>query len=635
MTRKVRFDAFEADLCSGELRKHGLKIKLHDQPFQILAHLLERPGEIVTRAELRQKLWPADTFVDFDVGLNSAIKRLRDALGDSAEKPRYIETVPRHGYRFINAVECIPSAPPDELSVHTERLTEPLPEALTPHRRTKIWIAAVTLVGTLAVLVGLNIGGLRQRFHRTSAPSRIQSLAVLPLENMSGDPNQEYFADGMTEALITDLGKIGGIRVISRTSAMHYKGTRKTLPEIARELSVDAVVEGAVQRSGDQVRITAQLIDASSDRHLWSESYERDFRDVLALQSEVARDIGSEIRVKLTLQEKARLASSRPIAPEAQEAYMKGRYELNRNTRESLEKSLGYFQQAIQKDPDFAQAWAGLSDVYFALGLYGLWPREASLQKLKEAAEKAVELDDTLSDAHVSLASATGSDKEMHQAILLDPNNARAHLYQGRWLLVHGQTDEAIAEVKLAQQLDPLNPLLRNNAGVTLYFAGRYDEAIEQFQQVSDPDLNSGRRHRFLADIYERKGMQKEAVAEYATALKFGGEEDLAARVQRRYVSSGYSEAKKTFLLGEIRDGEKRAKGVALPGNAVWIAEHAVWIAGDYAILGENDKAFEWLDKALQQNSRGIQLIKLDDRFAGVQSDPRFQELLRRLGIPP
>ena len=635
LPRRLRFGHFELNLRTAEIYKDGKRIKLQEQPYQVLALLVERAGDLVSREELRKKLWPNDTFVDFDHGVNIAINKLRDALGDSTEKPRFIETLPRRGYRFIVPVESIPYPVHQDLTDHIERATQQLPEALAPRRPTKVWIAAGALGGLLAVLVGLNIDGLRQRFHRTSAPSRIQSVAVLPLENMSGDPNQEYFADGMTEALITDLGKIGGIRVISRTSAMHFKGTRKTLPEIARELNVDAVVEGAVLRSGNQVRITAQLIEASSDRHLWAESYERDFRDVLTLQSEVARDIAIEIRVKLTPQEKARLASSRPIDPEAQEAYMKGRYELYRNTRESLEKSLEYFQQAVRKAPDFAQAWAGLSDVYFAS-----WPGEASQQKLKEAAEKAVELDETLSDAHVSLADATsltdatGADEELKRAILLDPNNARAHLYHGRHLLIFGQIDEAIAEVKRALQLDPLNSPLKTNAGVTLYFAGRYDEALEQFQQVSDPDLDSRRRHRFLAEIYERKDMQKEAVSEYVTALKFRGEEDLAARVQRRYVSSGYAEAKKTLLWGEIKEGEKRARSGTLPENAVWIRENAVWIAGDYAIQGEKDKAFEWLDRAFDEKGRGILLIKLDDRFSDIQSDPRFLDLLRRMSIP-
>jgi len=307
---------------------------------------------------------------------------------------------------------------------------------------------------------------------------------------------------------------------------------------------------------------------------------------------------------------------------------MKGRYELYRNTRKSLEKSLAYFQQAIQKDPDFAQAWAGLSDAYAFLGGNGLRPRQDSRLKQKEAALKAVELDDTLSDAHISLFDAGLGHEEIERAILLDPNNARAHLYHGRYLLIFvGRTNEAIAEVKHALQLDPLNPQLRNNAGVTLYYARRYDEAMEQFHQVPDPDVASRRRHRILAEIYDRKGMEKEAMAEYVTSLKFGGEEDLAASVQRRYVSAGYSEAKHDFLWGEIREGEKRAKAGTLP-------ENAVWIAGDYAILGEKDKAFEWLDKAFQDENRGIHLINLDDRFAGVQSDPRFHDLLRRMGIP-
>jgi TolB-like protein/DNA-binding winged helix-turn-helix (wHTH) protein/lipoprotein NlpI len=613
----LRFGQFEFDLRTAEIYKEGKRIKLQEQPCQVLALLIERPGELISREELRKKLWPNDTFVDFDHGVNIAINKLRDALGDSPEKPRFIETLPRRGYRFIAAVESIPSAPHQDLTVHIERVAEQPTKALTSHRPAKVWIAAGALAAILVLLVGLNLGGLRQRLLRTNAAGRIQSLAVLPLENISGDPSQEYFADGMTEALITDLGKIAVLRVISRTSAMHYKGTRKTLPEIARELNVDAVVEGAVLRSGNRVRITAQLVEASSDRHLWAESYERDLQDVLALQSEVAGVIANEIRVKLTPQEQARLASARPINPEAQEAYMKGRYELNRNTSESLEKSLAYFQQAIQKDPAFAQAWAGLSDVYGDLGEWRLLPRRAAQAKQEEASNKAVELDETLSDAYVSLG-------EYERAIDLDPNNARAHLYQGRALLVNGRIDEAIVEVKRAQRLDPLNPYLRNNAGVTLYYAGRYDEALEQFHHVPDPDLNSGWRHRLIAEIYERKGMQKEAMAEFVTALKLGGEEDLAARVQRRYVSSGYSEAKKTLLWGEITEGEKRAKTGTLP-------ENAGWIAGDYAILGQNNKAFEWLDKAYQDDSRNIDLVKLDVRLAGVRSDPRFQDLLRKL----
>src|SRR5438309_300662 len=304
----IRFAAFELDSRASELRKHGAKIKLQDQPFQILQILLQRPGEIVTREELQQKIWPSDTFVDFDHGINNAIKRLREALGDAAETPRYVETLPRRGYRFIGKIEC-------------------------------------------------------------DVP-RMRSLVVLPLENLSHDPQQEYFADGLTEALITTLAKIGELRVVSRTSAMLYKCVRKPLSEIARELEVDAIVEGTVLRAGHRVRITAQLIDAAKETHLWAESYERDLRDVLALQSELAQAIAREVQVKLTPQERAHLAQTRPVDPEAYEAYLKGRYHWNRRSREGLGKAIHHFQQAITSDPNCAAAYSGLAD---CISLLGWW----------------------------------------------------------------------------------------------------------------------------------------------------------------------------------------------------------------------------------------------------------------------
>src|SRR6266705_3809254 len=296
----IRFGVFEADFRAGELRKRGVKIKLQEQPLQILQMLLQHPGEVVTRTELQQKIWPADTFVDFEQGLYNAVKRLRDALKDSADKPRFIETLSRHGYRFIGIID--------------------------------------------------------------ESVRKIESLAVLPLDNLSRDPEQEYFAEGLTEALITTLAKIGELRVVSRTSAMQYKGVRKPLSEIARELGVDAIVEGTVLRSGHRVRITAQLIDASKETHLWAESYERDLRNVLALQSELAQAIEREVQVKLTPQERAHLAQTRPVDPEAYEAYLKGRYHWNRRSREGLGKAIHHFQQAITSDPNGAAAYSGLAD---------------------------------------------------------------------------------------------------------------------------------------------------------------------------------------------------------------------------------------------------------------------------------
>src|SRR5438309_3708363 len=305
----VRFGVFEVDLRVGELRKRGVKIKLQDQPFQILQILLERSGEVVTREELRGRIWPADTFVDFDQGLNNAIKRLRESLSDSPDNPRFIETVPRHGYRFIG-----------------------------------------------------NLG---------ATPGRIKSLAVLPLENLSRDPEQEYFAEGLTEALITTLAKVGELRVVSRTSAMLYKGVHKSMREIARELDVDAIIEGTVLRVGRRVRITAQLIDAPKETHLWAESYERDLRDVLTLQAEVTQAIAREIRVKLTPQERKHLAQTRAVDPEAYEAYLKGRYHWNRRSRDGLGKATQHFQQAIASDPTYAAAYAGLADCVSILGCWG------------------------------------------------------------------------------------------------------------------------------------------------------------------------------------------------------------------------------------------------------------------------
>src|ERR1700730_5722381 len=341
----IRFGVFEADFRAGELRKRGVKVKLQEQPLQILQMLVEHPGEVVTRDELQHKIWPADTFVDFEQGLYNGVRRLRDALKDSADKPRFIETLSRRGYRFIGAIDA--------------------------------------------------------------SPRQIQSLAVLPLENLSRDPEQEYFAEGLTEALITTLAKIGELRVVSRTSAMQYKGVHKPLPEIARELGVDTIVEGTVLRAGDRVRITAQLIDAPKETHLWAESYERDLRDVLALQSEVALAIAREVQVKLTPQDQAHLAQAHIVDPEAYEAYLKGRYQWNRRSGQGFARALQYFQQRIERDPTYAAAYSGLADCLSLLSVWGVVAPDEGCGKAKGLALQALALDRSLAEAHASLAWAT------------------------------------------------------------------------------------------------------------------------------------------------------------------------------------------------------------------------------------
>jgi TolB-like protein/DNA-binding winged helix-turn-helix (wHTH) protein/predicted Zn-dependent protease len=611
----IRFGPFELDLRAGELRKHGLKTRLQQQPFRVLALLLEHPGEVVTREELRQAIWPADTFVDFHEGLDATIYKLRNTLGDSSENPRFVETLPRRGYRFI--------APVEEVRPKTIRV------------RNLLKLAGVLTAVVLALLFGLNLAGTRDRLLRRTSNRRIRSLVVLPLQNLSGDPSQEYFVDGMTEALTTDLGKIGALRVISRTSAMQYKGTRKALPEIGRELNVDAVVEGAVLRSGERVRITAQLVETSNDRHLWAETYERDLRDVLVLQDELALTIAKQVQVKLSVDEQTRLATARSVDTEALEAYLQGREEWNNWTEESSKKSLKYFEQAVRKSPAYAPAWTGISDAYMLLHIFGA-PSEAfsssqeAFEKAKTAALKALELDPSLSEAHVSLASVllfqwTAAEKELQRAIALNPSNAMAHQWYGYLLSALGRFDEAIAEMKRALELDPLSSNKQNSLGATFYRAARYDEALEHFREVPDADVNSAYRHYRMAAIYERKGMQKEAVAEMLTALKIKRQYELATTVQGKFTSSGYSSAKKTFLWGDLRENQRQVKDGLLP--------LAVTIAGDYALLGETKEAFEWLEKAFHEREHDLMYLNVDDRFAALRSDPRFQNLVHLIGL--
>ncbi|HMK28746.1 MAG TPA: winged helix-turn-helix domain-containing protein [Terriglobales bacterium] len=398
----IRFAGFEVDLSSGELRKNGVRIRLPEQSFQILVMLVLHSGKVVSREDLRKKLWPSDTYVDFDAGLNSAILRLRNALGDSAETPRFVETLPKRGYRFIAQVDTVPRT---EQSPTAETAAGPIQKSTSSRQRNvKLAVAMLVLAVVLITTIGLNVGRVRERLLSRRTPLRIQSVAVLPLENLTGDPTQEYFADGMTDALITDLAQISALRVISRTSAMQYKAAKKPLKQIARELDVDAIVEGTVVRSGDRVRIDAQLIEAATDQHLWAKSYERDIRDIVALQAEVAQSIANEIQIRTTPQEKARLATARPVNPVAYEAYLKGIFYANKRTEDSIRKSTAYFEQAVGSDPQDAPAFAGLAGAYVLLGFFGAASPQEAYPKAKVAAAKALVLDESLAPAHEALA---------------------------------------------------------------------------------------------------------------------------------------------------------------------------------------------------------------------------------------
>jgi TolB-like protein/DNA-binding winged helix-turn-helix (wHTH) protein/Tfp pilus assembly protein PilF len=627
---RLRFGVFELDLRSGELRKHGLLVRLQEQPFQVLKMLVENSGEVVTREDLQKKLWPANTFVDFDHGLNKAISKIRDALGDSAESPRFVETVARRGYRFLAEVKAVQGRP-----VRSELVAPVHPAAGTraslplesdtqkDHLPSLAWkILVPVLLVPLAAFAAW-------KFHFRSSPS-IRSLAVLPLESLSADASQDYFADGMTDELITDLSQISALRVISRTSVMSYKHAGKSLPQIAQELNVDAVVEGTVLRSGDRVRITAQLIQANADKHLWAASYEGDVRDTLTLQNQVARSIADQIRISLSPQEQAVLKSAKAVNPEAYEASLKGRFFWNKRTADSLKTAVDYFNQAIAKDPNYAEAYTGLADTYALLGDWQyavLTPKEA-FPKAKAAAIKALELDSSSSEAHNSLAFCfdafdwdfESAGKEFRRAIELNPGYATAHHWYAWHLSLMGQYDEAIAEMKKATNLDPLSLIINSDLAELLVIAHFYDESIIQSRKTIGMDPNFALAHNQLAQAYLQKHMYGEAVAELQKAVELSKDSPTCiANLARAYAASGTtSEAVK--LLEDLKKNSNR--------NYPDASEIAVI----YAALGNNHQAMNWLEKGFEERFNPGVLSR--PGFDPLRSDPRFQNLVRLIGLP-
>jgi TolB-like protein/DNA-binding winged helix-turn-helix (wHTH) protein/Tfp pilus assembly protein PilF len=646
---KVRFAAFEVDLSSGELLKHGTRIKVQDQPFRILALLLERPGVLVAREDLRKKLWAVDTFVDFDAGLNAAIRRLRDVLSDSADAPRYIETVPRHGYRFIAPVETVPELKPeltnailrddatvngDEESARVPLVGRGLEIAGSKKRPGFTWIWVLAIGGVLLPMTALTVPAWRSRLFSTHASSNIRSLAVLPLQNLSGDPNQEYFADGMTDALITDLAQTKSLRVISRTSAMRYKGTQKKLTEIAKELNVDAVVEGVVIRSEDRVRIDAQLIRADSDQHLWAKSYDRQIGDILSLQGEIARAIAAEIQIKLTPEEQSRLAArTRTVDPDVYEAYLKGRYSWNKRSLDGYTKALGLFEQAIQKDPSYAPAYAGLADCYnlLGLGMGSLPPREAA-NRARAAALRAIELDETLPDGHASLALTSArydwnwatAEKEFKRAIELGPSDSIVYDWYEGYLATMGRHNEA-----------PLRPEPNfvgggGGSGSTRAMAGaiagayikanQWDQAIEYWRKAINLESDSFRMRMDLAGTCLENGRYGDAIAEYQKVISLYGRNVYPlAQLGLAYALSKHT-AEAEIILEELKRQSR-------PGFLSY-ASAKICIA-----LGRKDEALMWLQKAYEE--RAPEMIGLNEpAFVSLRADPRFRDLVRQVGLP-
>jgi TolB-like protein/Flp pilus assembly protein TadD len=578
--QRLRFGLFEADLVSRELYKRGHLVHLQEQPFRILAMLLEQPGEVISREQVQKKLWTKGTFVDFDEGLDTALKKLRQALGDSPQNPIFVETIPRRGYRFIAPVNGVKPA--------------------------SAW--------------------------KQPATGKIM-LAVLPFDNLSGDREQEYFSDGLTEEMINQLGRLRPERlgVIARTSAMNYKHASKGIDQIGRELGVDYVLEGGVRCAGERLRITAQLIQVTDQTHFWAESYERDLSDALVLQSEVALAIASEINVKLTPQQRTRLVNTRPLIPAAYEAYLKGRYSWNRRSEEGFKKSIEYFNQAIGKDPIYALAYTGLADGYIELAEYSLVPPKEGLPRAREAATIALELDDSLAEAHTSLAAVKelyewdfgSAETGYRRALGLSSGYATAHQWYAELLSRLGRHEEALAEIRRAQELDPVSLIIDGLVGELLLQAGQEDEAIERLKKTLELDPNFGWGHGALGNVFLRKAKFGEAIAEYQNAMRLTPNINEFAGALGNAFARGGQRAKAQELLDELREQSKRR-------YVSWVD-----IAPVCAGLGDKDQAFFSLQRAYDQHDTKLIRVNVEPRFDSLRADPRFSDLLHRIGLPP
>lgn len=605
VARFYRFGMFALDSRTGELASGAKKIQLREQPLRLLLALLEQPGDLVTREELVGRLWPDGTFVDFDCGLNKAVNHLREALGDSAEQPNFVETLPRKGYRFIAPVTH---------DRHEQVESEP---KAARQRSSRLRLAVVTaVVVCLAIVLVASFGGIRNWMARRGQYSpQISALAVIPLENLSRDPEQAYFADGMTDALITSLAKMGSVRVTSRTSIMRYKGTTKSIKEIGRELNVDALVEGTVMRSGDHVRITAQLIQVSTDMHLWAEAYERDVSEILDLQGQIATDIARRVHTLVRP-----LDQVQTVNPQAYGLYLKGRYFFYQYTSQGWEQAIEYFNQAIESDPNFAPAYSGLADTYLVAGAYGAIPNQEALTRGKAAASKALVLDNKLARAHYALATAytwydwdwENAEREFNRALQLNPNDALGRNWHGGYLSVQGRHDEAIGEHERALELDPFSLIVNANLARSFYWAHRYDEAITQARKTLQIDPHFGVALFWLEGSLRHKNLFKEAVAlQQATTTP-----EQAHLIGRTFTTEGFR--------GLLRQsGETFKKGGAL-----------VEAARCYAQIGEKEEALALLESCYERRCSSLITISVEPDFDVLQQEVRFQELVRRLGLP-
>ncbi|WP_147651190.1 winged helix-turn-helix domain-containing tetratricopeptide repeat protein [Vulcaniibacterium gelatinicum] len=616
----LRFGDFDFDPASGELWRSGERVHLQDHPCQVLELLLTHAGEVVTREAMKACLWPNRTFIDTDVGLNTAMRKLRAALGDDSETPRYVETLPRRGYRLLVPVVRI-AEPMGGASAMIGTADAGGERASPRWRRRVAWLA---LAGMVAVAMAALVGLGPDRRPRASAVPR--TIAVLPLANLSNDPSQQYFADGMTDALITELARQDGLRVLSRTTMLGYRSPDRPLAKIARELDADVLVEGSVLRQGNRVRITAQLVDAR-DTHLWAESYEGDLRDILGLQQRIAGRIAREVV--------AEVAPSRappppkPVDPAAYDAYLHGRHFWNKLTDESLATAIGHYQRAIALDPEFAPAYVGLADAYLAMANFGGEPHHRVVPLARKAVMRALEIDDGLSDAHSTLGQIhatydwdwTAAEQRLRRALALDPGNALAHQRYSLLLLATGRRREALAEIRQAAALAPLSPFVQGGLCRHYVFVDRLDEAIAACRHTLELDPLFWPASSFLRTAYARKRMDREWAREWERAALLRGDAERAREVRRIFDTQGGE----GLLRFQRAQSIEQCRAGAMP-PAYCIETHVA--------ANDLDAAFAAIEQALEQRDAYLLVVDVDSVYAPLRADPRYADFRRRLGLP-
>jgi TolB-like protein/DNA-binding winged helix-turn-helix (wHTH) protein len=625
-THIVRLGEFELDLRTGELRSNGHHIILQEKPFQILTALLERPGEMVTREELIKRLWPAGTFVDFDLSLNKAVNRLREALEDSAEQPRFIETFPKRGYRFV-AEGIRKGAGPAKVSP-TSPAQQSKNAALASG--TIRWRSAVA-AGLLAIVAMASYVAWH-RHSKAPAPTGRIMMAVLPFQNLTGDPEQEYLTDGLTEETITRLGGLQPERlgVIARTSVMGYKHGDKRLDQIGQELDVQYVLEGSVRRDRNRLRITAQLIQVKDQSHLWAQEYDRSLQDIIALQDDVAAGVTQEIQARWAIELRNHPVRHQPANPEAYEAYLKGRYSLNRRTEAGLHNALGYFHAAVDADPNYALAYAGLAECYgLMVSNYDI-SAEATVLQARTAANQALTLDPGLGEAHAVLGLIANnhdwnweeSEREFKLAMAADPADPTAHFWYSNSLLAQGRFDQGFREMAIARRLDPMSLPVRISEGAEFYMARRYDDALGECDHILEIEPNYAPAYLYRGLSYEQKGKWKEALADFETSKRLDDSLFSAAMRGEAYALAG-DKTRARQILSELQVRAKR--------------EHVspLYPAIIHTGLGDKDLAFSELEAAVDERATNVLAIKVAALFDPLRSDPRFPDLIRRVGLPP